>query len=144
MKRTLFIPAVSLTLLLGATVGPGLALPNECGERLANNRYRCTVKDELGTPPFEMCLQFISPGVESAKFDLLVNGGSFGCSCKAGRGFSNPDFTGAKEFLCVDAATATAMEGKVSGNGKLIPHGEQIDEDGDATFFHCKLDLLCP
>ena len=144
MKRSVLIVSASLAFLLVATVAPLMALPNECGVRLANNRYRCTVKDEIGSPPFELCFQFVSPGVESSKFDLSVNGISLGCSCKAGRGFSKPDFTGSKEFLCVDAATATAIEGKVSGNGKLIPHGDQIDEDGDATFFKCVLDPTCP
>src|SRR5882724_7211625 len=101
MKTSLFIGGAFLTFALTAATGLRLAQAENCQDVLDNNVYRCQVKSDFDTP-FEDCFRFTSPGVQSDKFDLFVDGLGIvqGCSCKAGGSFNTPDFDASKEFQC--------------------------------------------
>ena len=134
--------AVALLLVLGV----GSSQAENCQDILDNNLYRCQFNVE-GEILSEVCLQFVSPGVESAKFDLVAGGVNFGCTCKAKGEVDDPDFNASKEFFCVnpiDTTRAEALEGRVSGSGKKIKGGSYGNSFGNSGVIECELDPTCP
>jgi hypothetical protein len=145
MKTSLFIGGAFLTFVLTAATGLRLAQAENCQDVLDNNVYRCQVKSDFDTP-FEDCFRFTSPGVQSDKFDLFVDGLGIvqGCSCKAGGSFNTPDFGASKEFQCVTTGIddfGIAFNGRADGT--QLKKGQAVNEFGDSFLFQCKLDPTC-
>jgi hypothetical protein len=70
-----------------------------CQDLLENNLYRCNMTIETGVQ-YEFCLQAVSPGVESEKFDVVIFGSeSLGCTCKAKGKVDKPTFDTSKAHL---------------------------------------------
>jgi hypothetical protein len=142
--------ALLLVLLLAAATDARLAYAENCQDLLANNRYRCQVKTELGAE-FAACVQFTSPGSLSSKFDMTTDGGpNFGttleCECKAKGSFANPQFNAAnKRFLCGNQQYGDAAAGTVGGHGQKITNGQYFFNDPtDLSYiFQCTLDPAC-
>ncbi len=147
MRKSLLVGGAFLAFVLTAASGSRLARAENCQTVLGNSVYRCQVKSDFDTP-FEDCFRFISPGVQSDKFDLFVDGLGIvqGCSCRAGGSFNTPDFGGSKEFQCVTTATGTddfgiAFNGRADGT--QLKKGQAVNEIGDSFLFECKLDPTC-
>jgi hypothetical protein len=67
-------------------------------------RYRF---NQAGVGRSEGCVQFSSPGAQSAPFDLAVIGANtYGCTCKATGTVAKPDFNASRAFLCVQFGCA--------------------------------------
>jgi len=147
MKQFLALAALTFALVTIAAVP--MAQAQNCQDLLANNRYRCQVKTELGAQ-FEACFQFVSPGSLSTKFDLSVSGGSYflttlECECKAKGSFNHPKFNQSTEFLCGNEQYGDAAEGKAGGQGKKISNGQYFyNATSDRSdVFQCTLDATC-
>lgn len=136
--------SMAVGLLLGLSVGSSQAA--NCQEILGNNLYRCQANSET-SGPFEVCVQFFSPGTVSTKFDLMFGSAArYGCTCLAKGKVDAPDFGVSKEFLCADpigTGSSQALRGKVSGNGNKIKGGFQVFSSGPAVMFACELDPAC-
>jgi hypothetical protein len=94
----------------------------------------------------ELCFQFISPGTQSPKFDVVIDGPAIGCTCKAEGKVEDPALDASKEFFCVqpiDLTHAQVFGGKVSGNGKKIKDGFTGTAQGEAGVLECELDPTC-
>jgi hypothetical protein len=144
-----FLALAALTCTLGALAAVPRAQAENCQDRLANNRYRCQIKTELGSQ-FEACFQFQSPGSLSGKLDLSVDGGpefftTLECQCKAKSGFTDPKFNASKEFLCGNEQYGDAAEGKAGGDGKKITNGQFLYNvtPNLSYVFQCTLDATC-
>src|SRR5262245_12783092 len=98
MTKSLFTFGLLVVLLLGLDVGSSQAA--KCQDILDNNLYRCHVNFEGGATEHP-CVQVVSPGVQSQKFDLVTEGLNFGCTCKATGPVDDPDFSASNEFFCV-------------------------------------------
>jgi len=147
MKQFLATAALTFTLVAIAAVPMAQAL--NCQDLLANNRYRCQIKTELGSQ-FEACFQFISPGGLSSKFDMSVDGGpafftTLECECKAKSDFNNPKFNQSTEFLCGNQQYGDAAEGKAGGHGRKITNGQFFynSTPDRSDVFQCTLDATC-
>lgn len=147
MKQFLAIAALTFTLVALAAVPRAQA--QNCQDLLANNRYRCQIKTELGAQ-FEACFQFQSPGSLSGKFDMSVDGGpdlftTLECECKAKSDFNDPKFNQSTEFLCGNEQYGDAAEGKAGGHGKKITNGQFLYNvtPNLAYVFQCALDATC-
>lgn len=144
-KKMLFILTVLATpLFIGAESRRVQAA--DCQSLLANNRYRCQVKSELGFQG-ELCFQFSSPGSVSSKFDLQPTSffaTTLGCMCTATKTFNSPSFNTSKEFLCGNPQFGDAATGKVTGNGGKILKGQYFFSGSpNAHVFQCTLDPSC-
>ncbi|MBI3800396.1 MAG: hypothetical protein HY268_25900 [Deltaproteobacteria bacterium] len=143
-----FLAVAALTFALVAIAAVPKAQAQNCQDLLANNRYRCQVKTELGSQ-FEACLQFSSPGSLSSKFDMITEGPEFQttleCECKAKSDFNNPKFNQSIEFLCGNEQYGDAAEGKAGGHGKRITNGQYFfNSTPDLSYiFQCTLDATC-
>jgi hypothetical protein len=106
MKKSLFVGSVFLAFALTAATGLRPSQAEDCQDVLDNNVYSCQVKADFGNE-FSDCFRFFSPGTQSDKFDLFVEGlGQIqGCSCKASGSFGTPDFNASKEFECVTSGS---------------------------------------
>src|SRR5262245_17640562 len=148
MKQFLAVAALSCAFVAIAAVPTAQA--QNCQDLLANNRYRCQIKTELGSQ-FEGCVQFQSPGSLSSKFDMITSGSSvfattLECECKAKSDFNDPKFNQATEFLCGNLEFGDAAEGKAGGHGRRITNGQYFfnDPTTDVSYvFQCTLDATC-
>jgi hypothetical protein len=147
MKQFFAFAALTCALITLAAVP--VARAQNCQDLLANNRYRCQVKTELGSQ-FAACFQFKSPGNLSSKFDMSVDGGpDFGttleCECKAKSDFGDPKFNQSTEFLCGNQTFGDAAEGKAGGHGRKITNGQYFfNSTPDLSYvFQCTLDATC-
>jgi hypothetical protein len=144
MKSAAVTLGAAVALLLVPGVGSSAA--QNCQTILDQNLYRCRF-NQKGVGRSEGCVQFSSPGAQSAPFDLLINGDTYGCTCRATGTVAKPKFNASREFLCVQFPVqgdnrAAALEGKVSSNGK-IRGGYGGTNDGDSVVFECELDPAC-
>jgi hypothetical protein len=144
-----FLAVAALTFALVAIMAVPMAQAQNCQDLLANNRYRCQVKTELGFQ-FEACFQFKSPGILSNKFDMSVDGGpafftTLECECKAKSDFNNPKFNQSTEFLCGNEQYGDAAEGKAGGHGRKITKGQFFynSTPDRSDVFQCTLDATC-
>ena len=109
-----------------------------CQNRLGNNAYNCNVKSSSGTH-FTDCYEFISPGSESAHFDLgaVGFGADLGCSCNPVGGFHHPRFNGSPvAFNCVGTGGSVLYDFA----GKVTSHnikGKIATDVGDSFVFTC-------
>lgn len=116
-----------------------------CGDRLANQVYRCQTRTESGAT-FEDCFRFTSPGQVSDKFDLAVDGlegAILGCTCKAKGTPKKARFNALPVFVCTGDADATSFEGTVSRNGKKIGKGFAANPEGGSFVYACTVDPAC-
>ena len=132
--------AVALLLVLGV----GSSEAQNCQAILDQNLYRCRFNQQ-SVGRSEGCVQFSSPGPQLAPFQLvIIDGDTYGCTCKATGTVAKPNFNASREFLCVQGGTpAAALEGQVSKNGKKIRGGYGGSNDGDSVVFECALDPTC-
>jgi hypothetical protein len=141
MKKSLFTFDAVVALLL--TVGVGSSRAKNCQDLLDNNLYRCQFNSE-SSGPGEGCVQAVSPGSVSSKFDLVFGGVTFnGCSCKAKGSVDKPQFNASKEFVCINPFSNEAVTGTVSSNGKKIKAGFDALSTGDSAVLECELDPTC-
>ncbi len=145
MRKSLLVGGAFLAFVLTAASGSCLARAENCQTVLGNNVYRCQVKSDFDTP-FEDCFRFTSPGVQSDKFDLFVDGLGIvqGCSCKAAGSSNTPSFGTSKEFQCVTTGEddfGIGFDGKADGT--QLKSGQAVNEFGDSFIFQCKLDPTC-
>ena len=146
MKQFLAVAALTFALVVIAAVP--MAQAQNCQDLLANHHYRCQFKSELGSE-VEACLQFISPGSVSSKFDMITDGPGFGtlleCECKAKSDFGDPKFNQSTEFLCGNQTYGDAAEGKVGGHGRKITNGQYFfNSTPDVSYvFQCTLNDTC-
>lgn len=149
MKKSLLtmIGACSLLFATASTPSPAHAAAT-CQDLLANNRYRCTFNSEIGGL-FEDCFQFVSPGVEGTKFDLVFSEGeseeTLACECKATGSLAKPKFNASTSFLCGNEEFGDAIEGKVGAKGQKIAKGQFFfnDDPDESLVFECVLDPTC-
>jgi hypothetical protein len=146
MKGAALTGSTAVALLLVLAMGSSGA--QDCQTILDQNLYRCRFNQE-GVGRSEGCVQFSAPGSQSAPFDLtVVDGDTYGCTCRATGTVAKPSFNASREFLCVqfgvqgDNPTA-ALEGTVSVNGKKIRGGYGGTNNGDSVVFECELAPAC-
>jgi hypothetical protein len=140
----IFALTCSAATALLLTLGVDSSQAENCQDLLTNNRYRCHING--GANLIELCFQFISPGTQSPKFDVVIDGPAIGCTCKATGKVEDPDLDASKEFFCVqpiDLTHAQAFGGKVSGNGKKIKDGFTGTAQGGSGVLECELDPNC-
>jgi|SRR5262245_8907110 len=145
MKKSLFVGSVFLAFALTTASGLPLAHAENCQDVLDNNVYSCQVKADFGNE-FSDCFRFFSPGTQSDKFDLFVEGlGQVqGCSCKASGSFGTPDFNASKEFECVTSGSGGyGIQFSGKADGTRLKKGQVSDEFGNSYIFECKLDPNC-
>lgn len=145
-KKILFILTVLATPLFIFGTDSRLVHAADCQSLLANNRYRCQVKSELGFQG-ELCFQSVSPGSVSSKFDLQPTAffaTTLGCMCTATKTFNAPGFNSSKGFLCGNPEFGDAATGTVTGNGQKILKGQYFFSGSpNAHVFQCTLDPSC-
>lgn len=148
MRRSPIVVAAAVILILTAAAAWSQALAaDSCEDLLGDTLFRCQGKHEFlkGGSSFDECLRFNSSApVESAKFDLIVEGlgDTLGCSCKALGSFNAPKFNTAKDFHCVTTESGAVWSGKVTGSGK-IKNVQALFESGIAYVFQCVPDPTC-
>lgn len=117
-----------------------------CQTTLDNNSYDCAVASSFDGP-FTDCYEFISPGKESAHFDLFPVGldATLGCSCDPTGSEKSPKFNAsASAFDCdgTDGVEYYDFAGK-AGSKKVTGHISA--DNGDSFLFACtKRSSPCP
>jgi hypothetical protein len=125
----------------------GTGRPEHCERRLVGKTFQCEAIDQEGSKG-TVIGTFTAPGT-LGDFDLTIvepNGDSFhyGCSCRAGGTFRDPDFDqDPAEFICANAEVAgEAVVGQVTRSGKISAESVQVGEEADAiglsSLFRCR------